>query len=314
MSRSHTQPKRQRCAFTLIELLVVIAIIAILIGLLLPAVQKVREAAARSKCTNNLKQIGLALENYEGTYNRYPAGRYGCDGSVFDVCVTETSNDRRGISIFVQLLPFVELQNLADTGFKVDDYAWPATANSTWLAANPGIFQRPSIFVCPSDTSKPTTDWGGNLAGTGSYAAVQGSMGPDFGISETMKVRNNGMFNYKIKQKRSEIKDGTSNTMMVGETKWSDTDVSINIWSLAIRHEMSMRSTCNPPNTLPGTGITTPSHGVAVNGAFGSRHPRVTMFVFADGHVQPISDNIPLATYKALSTRAGGEVFDASGI
>jgi hypothetical protein len=95
---------------------------------------------------------------------------------------------------------------------------------------------------------------------------------------------------------------------------WSDNDLSWNIWSNAGRHECSMRSTCNPPNTVPGTGITTSPYGIPLNGAFGSRHVHVTMFVFGDGHVVPINDNIPLAVYKALSTRAGGETFDADSI
>jgi len=311
----------RRSAFTLIELLVVIAIIAILIGLLLPAVQKVREAAARTKCINNLKQIGLALENYEGVYNRYPSGRHGCDGITDQICATalEPATARRGISAFVQLLPQLELQNLK---FEPSDYAWPANNNSTWVAANPGIFERPSVFVCPSDTSKPFIDYSQqNVAGgqqrvaTGSYAVNQGSMGPDFGISSQMKLNNTGMFNYKKHHKRAEIVDGTSNTFMVGETKWSDDNRSYNVWSVAGRHECSMRSTCNPPNTTPGTGIVDTTYNdangpIPVNGAFGSRHVRITMFVFADGHVQPISDNIALRTYKALSTRAGAESFD----
>ncbi|CAN5496850.1 hypothetical protein BH11PLA2_BH11PLA2_03150 [soil metagenome] len=201
---------------------------------------------------------------------------------------------------------------------------------SPWLVGNPawippnklGVQQRPPVYVCPSDLSKPfiaiwpptgttASDAVENPA-TGSYAVVHGRRGPDEGIDGDMKVNNTGMFNYKRFHRLAECTDGTSNTIIVGEVIDAHTNLSFNIWTNASRHESTMRSTVNPPNTKPGTGVTTSPYSIPLYGGFGSRHPRGAVFAFADGHVQFINDNIPLATYKALSTRAGGESVNAS--
>src|SRR5215510_8400497 len=103
-----SQPSRHRSGFTLIELLVVIAIIGVLVALLLPAVQAAREAARRAQCTNNLKQIALAVATYEDSLKIYPTGRMGCDCWTDDVCGTRPSSTRPGTSAFVLILPQVE--------------------------------------------------------------------------------------------------------------------------------------------------------------------------------------------------------------
>ena len=103
-----------RNAFTLVELLVVIAIIGILVSLLLPAVQQAREAARRMQCSNNLKQIALALANYESGVGVFPPGRMGCDGWTQDVCKDNPGIQRPGTSGFVMILPQLEQQNLYD--------------------------------------------------------------------------------------------------------------------------------------------------------------------------------------------------------
>jgi len=295
----------KKMAFTLIELLVVIAIIAILIGLLLPAVQKVREAAAKMKCQNNLKQIGLSLHNYESTYNAFPAGRHGCDGITTGPCATDTLVQRNGACAFIQLLPFIELESLYKTFDQMD---LPYNQGTTWTAKSKiGVETRPSVYVCPSDVSEKFRVAGTLNAATGSYALVHGNLGPSQGISATLKLYNSGMFNYKIVQKRSEMTDGSSNTMVCGEVIDAHTDLSINIWTQASRNESCLRNTENPPNTRPGTGITTSPYGIPLFGGFGSKHSGGVSFAFGDGHNQFITDSISLPIYKALSTKAGGE-------
>lgn len=299
-------PKAPKCrhGFTLIELLVVIAIIAILIGLLLPAVQKVREAAARMKCTNNLKQIGLALASHEDAFKQYPHGRIGCDGITTGPCAGDSAIQRTGASGFIQLLPFLEAQNLFDT---FDQNDLPYNQGSTWQAKSLGVQERPSFYVCPSDNSEPFVTSGSLNLATGSYAFVHGTMGPSNGISVNMKLNNTGMFNYRLPHYRADLTDGTSNTMMVGEVIDAHTNLSRNVWSQAGRHESSLRTTENPLNTPPGTGITTSPYGTPLYGGFGSRHTGGGNFVFGDGHVSYIRDTIALNIYRALSTRSGGE-------
>jgi prepilin-type processing-associated H-X9-DG protein len=102
---------------------------------------------------------------------------------------------------------------------------------------------------------------------------------------------------------KSDVLDGLSTTMFAGEVIMAHTDLSENLWTLGSRHESTMRTTENPVNTEPGTGITTSPYGIPLNGAFASRHPGGANFVFGDGHVTFISENINLATYRALSTR-----------
>src|SRR5262245_26524100 len=142
-------PTRRRGGFTLIELLVVIAIIAVLIGLLLPAVQKVREAAARSTCSNNLKQLGLALHNYENTNGKLPP--WGFDFATNPRPANPYGNQRQGFTSIVLIAPYIEQGNLANlvnqTISILDPLNLPAPAPG---ASNPAGSTPVKVFVCPS--------------------------------------------------------------------------------------------------------------------------------------------------------------------
>lgn len=226
----------------------------------------------------------------------------GCDGINDAPCTNNPDWERVGTSGFVMLLPYLEQQSLYDT-FDFNDGPWHISS-TTWLAKNAeAIARRPPIFVCASDTSKKTVavSSGGLTvnAATGSYAFVHGSMGPSYGISGNMKVNNTGVFVYKNVYAAFDVLDGLSNTIFVGETIDADTNLSRNIWSQAGRHESSLRSTENPPNTEPGTGITTSPYGIPLYGGFGSRHPGGVQFLFGDG-----STTLHGSTRKTMTTLA----------
>ena len=192
--------RRGRLGFTLVELLVVIAIIGILVALLLPAVQAAREAARRSQCTNQLKQIALAMANYESSFKVFPPGRMGSDCSDYSGLAPTTGAfakmdiQRQGTSGFAMLLPQLEQQALYDQfGWQLgtinpaDCGIGPSTAN--WRQTIPNYVQvlqtRPPAFVCPSSTDDEFTRTAAGVVSTefptGSYALCSGSNGPSQG-------------------------------------------------------------------------------------------------------------------------------------
>jgi prepilin-type N-terminal cleavage/methylation domain-containing protein/prepilin-type processing-associated H-X9-DG protein len=330
----------KRRAFTLIELLVVIAIIAVLIALLLPAVQAAREAARRSQCVNNLKQMGLALQNYHDVIGTFPAAR---PGHVFG------SADLNYLSGFVSILPYMEQSPMYNAwNFMVMFDPQTGTSYTTaqplpgtpatgpqYVAMNTSVSVATiSTFLCPSDIAariipSPTNGFLSNTLATCSYAFSAGNYGPpNTSTPFNIKSQNNGFAFYRNPVAIRDIIDGTSNTLEVGETVANDgtfkgqtvcpanssspgsnmlTGNVFGAWAVCIRMGSAFRTTVNPPNTKPCFGITA---GVD-NAAFGSFHSGGVNFSFVDGSVHFIKDTINLNVYKALSTRNLGEVISS---
>ena len=306
-------------AFTLVELLVVIAIIAMLVTLLLPAVQSAREAARRTSCSNNLKNLALAALNYESANGTLPPARLGPDStSSGEVAHLQTPVERSGASGFVMMLPYIEELALFD-GLE------PNIKNGIYPAGMFGAYwrtpereqllsQRPAAFVCASSTTreKSTVEsfaWEISPPATGTYAFSGGHRGP-FSRNPVnaclTKHHNSGAHLYWNKVPLKRVQDGTSKTISVGEVVDGHTVNSSNIWSYVLRYADSFRVTSVPINTPADlNGIAVGTNAAKVNGAFGSEHPGGALFSYIDGHVEFVEENIDLALYQNMSTISG---------
>jgi prepilin-type N-terminal cleavage/methylation domain-containing protein/prepilin-type processing-associated H-X9-DG protein len=331
----------ERRGFTLIELLVVIAIIAVLIGLLLPAVQKVREAAARMSCANNLKQIGLALHNYHGDQGNFPPGLVSTlanPGWVMppNNCNAEAPDLGPGWSFFALLLPYVEQDNL-HKGIRFD---LPLTDPSNAAARRTTV----KSYVCPSDTAPKVVnvyDCGNPpsvaatpavISDTGvcSYVgALGGGMDnppdPNYACYEFQPF--NGVFHRNVAIRVADITDGTSQTIGVGERNSGFVESG---WpGLVVGQELIYNPATRPPPynpTLPGcqnwrpsiTAVVVHSRQYTINApggspaSFHSAHIGGGNFLFMDGSVRWIGNSVALNVMRALCTRNGGEVVSAS--
>ena len=198
MPRSSTNGKRH--GFTLIELLVVIAIIAVLIGLLLPAVQKVREAAARMQCANNLHQLGLALQNYHDVYGSFPPGQVRAPYAWWTV--------NHGWAVFI--LPYLEQQSLYDA------YHWDQALAAQ---ANQGVVARPlKNFCCPSTSEQDRYDTKGGLLPSYGGKAACGDYAPTWYVDPALTTGDSqGVLAPNCMTKLTDITDGTSNTILLTE-------------------------------------------------------------------------------------------------
>jgi prepilin-type N-terminal cleavage/methylation domain-containing protein len=210
----------RRSAFTLIELLVVIAIIAILIGLLVPAVQKVRAAAARLSCENNLKQLGLALFNYESSYKKFPPAFMGNT-------TPNTYPPAQGYvdyffswSALAQLNPYLEQTNIYNKMTLTAPIYDPANGYNISVANQFAVEQIVPIFLCPSDTGQPSAnagDYGVPQIGPTNYAVCVGS-GVTPGQLAGSPLNSDGMFQGITSLKIASVTDGLSNTACMSES------------------------------------------------------------------------------------------------
>lgn len=303
----HQTKKSSTRGFTLIELLVVIAIIAILIALLLPAVQQAREAARRSSCKNNLKQLALAMHNYESIYGLLPPGylhKPDPGGSLAN---------HMGFAWGTMILPQLEHTNLS----KQFDYNTPVF-DVVNLAARE---QQLSVFLCPSD---PFSE--GNFVvrddsvtpveqyAAATYAANWGPSTSTINLDDT-PLQSQGVFYRNSSTRFRDITDGLSNTLFLGERTNGPISGSStagghsffeNAWSAAVREitdpgddhgHMVLFETQFRPNQPGGDdkGLSAPHEGIC-------------QFALGDGSVRSISENIDAGIYNALGTRSNGEV------
>lgn len=326
MLSSHARPRHS--GFTLIELLVVIAIIAVLIGLLLPAVQSAREAARRTQCFNNLKQVGLGLHTFHDAYRRLPPAFATAEtpGNVNWRSLPQTPGFfEPGWSFFVSILPFLEENAL----FEQLNLALPIMDPVNAVARSEAAVM--PLYVCPSDHSPrliDILDFGPSssavaLAGDGTLL-TKAPVSSYAGLIGTSDHEHNGAFDgVFFRNSRvglGQITDGTAKTICVGErmsrmaeATWLGSITGSDVvhadgWCQRLgyptRSHNYRPANCQTTCHIRSSGPNVPSNSPS---GFFSPHPQGCNFLNADGAVRLITDTVDLATFRALATRAGGE-------
>ncbi|MBN2477459.1 MAG: DUF1559 domain-containing protein [Pirellulales bacterium] len=323
--------QRFRRAFTLVELLVVIAIIGILMALLVPAVQSSREAARRAQCFNNLRQIGLAAQHYESSFQRFPPGYLGPDPQQVGSAMAPDNFDRNATQwtgVLPFLLPYLELEpihNRLDTQqaavslFDISQQGpafWDAASRGpdpwTWAQARVGAFLCPTddhsqsddtviaiYYYCASDPSVYCVGLGygtgaGNSLGRTNYVGVAGGAARTGSSTWDPKT---GIFTNRSHNGQSMIKDGASKTLAFGEVTRGHPHEE------PVKHLLVGFSWmgCGTMWTVKGFG------GDETWARFNSEHPSVVGFCYADGSVHGLAKNMEKDVLIALSTMDYGE-------
>ncbi len=324
--------RRTSTGFTLVELLVVIAIIGILIALLLPAVQAAREAARRSQCLNNLKQLGLAMQNYHDNKKALPngLGSHGCCWGTWQVLILQFMELEQQSELYLNFggsdatgPRYGVAANLPVTSVRIKTLTCPSDTPGTHTNGN----QKHNYVVNAGNTSLYALDLNGVKFGGAPFNIYAGAPGPGGSDFDNLQAPNVGDGIYGKPVPFHEIIDGLSNTLMASETlQGRNNDHRGHIWwgSVAGFVTYLLPNTSEPDTLTGGTCVDLPLENLPCTRtatatrprliAARSRHPGGVQTIFCDGHAAFVQNSISAPIWSALSTSRGGESIAASGL